>query len=306
MKVCDYWPGEILMNHCKTINIVRFWLKIGLIAGLFLVASVKVAMAARQEKKEKEEKTGKIGEFEAAVKDPGNSGKDSTDVDEERSGFQAFLFLNDSQDLLFFPRLFVGPFPGEDSALYNGHYWQSSFANYPYFLAAEGLFSMGQRKSFSVMFNGHYFYNSSILQGIHFAGRLSPVPYGSFTFAYSDLTEKLRYRNDHLRLYDLFLNYYRIRTTRWVLWWGVGLKGMQGNDTYNGPGLNLGTEVYPVNPVSAYLNFNFGWLNGQAVTHFLIRGNVHLSRNIFYVGYQRFSAGSSALNGLVVGTGIYF
>jgi len=256
-----------------------------------------------QEKKEKKEK-GKIGDFEDQVKKTNREDSEEEDENEEVS-FGLFFFINSPDDILFLPRLLIGTFLGEDSLVYYGNFWQVSFSDYPYCTKDDGLFAHRFGKDFSLQFSSHYFYNSDVLQGIGLRAHLSPRPILGVEIHYTDLTEKLKTRYDHLRLYDIFLNYYRVRKPRWVVWWGIGLKGMQGDNSYQGFGFNLGTDVYPVQPVSLHLDYSKGWINGQSLSEFLIRMNLHLQRTIFFIGYQRFSAGSSVLDGAVFGVGVF-
>ncbi len=269
---------------------------------LFLFSCWVSIPALAQEKKEK----GEIGNFEDQVKK--NKGDDSEKDDEEEDdegSFGVFFFMDSPDDILFVPRLLIGTFPGEDSLIYYWNFWQVSFSDYPYCRKDNGLFAQRFGKEFSLQFSSHYFYNSKNLQGIGFRAQLSPRPYVGAEIHYTDLTEELNTRYDHLRLYDVFLNYYRVRKPVWAVWWGIGFKGMQGDNSYQGFALNLGTDIYPVQPVSFRVSYNRGWINGSSLSEFFIRGNLHFRRTVFFIGYHRFSAGSSILDGVAFGVGIF-
>ena len=104
----------------------------------------------------------------------------------------------------------------------------------------------------------------------------------------------------------MYVNYQRVRHENVVFWYGAGMKSMQGDDTYHGPAMTTGLEIYAGRPVSLYGMINIGRLNAQAVWETQIRMNLHLNRALFYAGYQRFAVGRVAINGVVFGAGIYF
>jgi len=254
-----------------------------------------------QSKNSKKEK-GKLADFEDKIKEKKEEPEDDSN---HRSHSGIFFFIESPGDIFFLPRLLIGTFPGEDSLFYEGRFWHRHFSDYPYWIKNEGIYSRRTGKKISIHFAGHYFYNSSVLQGFHINGRIYPLPFLGLEFRYTDLTEKLHTRNDHLRLYDAYINYDRIRSRRWVLWWGLGVKGLQGDDTYHGLSFNFGTEIYPKNPISLNMLLNVGSLNSQTVSEFQIKVNWHIQRDIIYLGYQYFSTGGLVLDGIIFGLGIF-
>ena len=189
--------------------------------------------------------------------------------------------------------------------MYSVNLWNSYFSHYPYVASDVGIFSKTSTKSYALNFYGHYFYESSQLQGFNVGSRISPLPFLSFDLNYTDLTEKLGTQEDYLQFYNVLINYSRVRKQRWALWWGLGLKGMKGTNTHLGPAFNVGTQIYPVKPMSLHLNFNIASLNEQSVSELLVHLNFHINRVFFYVGYQRFSAGSAVIDGGVAGVGFH-
>lgn len=196
--------------------------------------------------------------------------------------------------------------PGEDSLLYLGHYSNCYFSQYPYVSSGEGFFSRVTGRRFSVNISGHYFYDESNLTGYGMRAKFSPHPFFSAELDFSDLTEKLKTREDHLKLYNVFINYNRLRLERWTFWWGLGLKGLQGDKTYNGLAFDIGTEIYPIKPFSIGMNYSGGFINGHYVPEFFSALNLHLNRFALFAGYQYWSAGSAKVDGLVSGMKVFF
>jgi hypothetical protein len=265
-----------------------------------------------QEESKKEEK-GKLAEFEKAVQ-KGNdenkqSKKDQNEIKNENTS-------NDDDEFSFYLlkeftlRIVLGI--GTDPIENELHLRNTYFSDYPYINEDDGLFTNRIGKNYSFHFTEHYFYSNSKLKGFGLRGQFDPIHFLNIGFHYTYLTENLKTLidnlklTDNLHLYDVFFNYYRFRHERWLLKFGVGVKGLQRVSNYNGPALNFGFQMYPLKPISFYSNYNLGYLNNQLVSELLLYINLHINRFILNVGYQRFSAGKIDINGIIVGTGIYF
>lgn len=256
-----------------------------------------------QEDKEK----GKIGSLEKEVSKDKDSDKEESDDDSDDSDSEGNFFANLALELT--GRAALGVFiifPNEDSLLYAGSYRNCSFSDYPYANPQEGLFSQAVGKKFSVNISGHYFYDEKNLTGYALRARFSPLVFASAEIHFADLTEKLSTREDHLKLYSIFINYNRLRLERWAFWWGLGLKGLQGDETYNGFAFNLGSEVYPARPVSITLSYSGGFINGTYLPEFFGALNVHINRLAVFAGYQYWSAGGAKIDGLAGGVRLFF
>jgi hypothetical protein len=278
---------------------------------------------------EGDEKKVQIEEFEETVEDDNEDNR--RDREEDGSSLLWEVIMN--------PRLLFGllvVFPGEDSLMYHGRFWNCYFSDYPYMHMDVGRFSARSGKRFAMSYWGYYFYGGSGLRGFGLRSRIAAWPYLGVELHLTDLTERLGnwegsrkrpdrsyslskpfsrsavgasrktgVQEDHLQLYAIFLDYYRVRADQWALWWGVGMKGMEGNRSYHGPAFNLGTEIYPFRPLSLSLECNVGVLNDRTVSDLLLQLNGHVHRTMFYVGYQRFSAGSTVLDGAIGGFGLH-
>lgn len=254
---------------------------------------------------EEKEKKGKIKQFEQELEknkaDSSNSNNNQNN-DSEASNPLFELLLN-PKVLLY---LFIGNSNDEDAFL-GLNFWNSYFSDYPYQLHNVGLYASPAMtdKRFAMKLFGNYFYNSADLQGFDFRARICPLPFLGGAIDFTDLTEDLGSTQDHIQIYNIFLNYYRGRSQRLALWWGLGAKGIAGDITRHCFAVNIGTEIYPIKPISFQFNYNIGSINNKAVGELLLHFNFHIQRSILFVGYHRYSVGTRVLDGAIAGIGIY-
>jgi hypothetical protein len=198
-------------------------------------------------------------------------------------------------------------FPGEDSSIHDNTFWTRGFTNYPYFEPDAGVFSLYSNKTFAFSFSGHRFSDGNNLTG--YSVRLFASPHQAINLEAQvvDLSEKLTTTTDHLRLYNFFIDYNRVKSERISLWWGIGLKGMNG-PTVNeiGLALNSGYEIFPIAPISIMMNYNVGFINTNSLQEFFLEGNCYYNRYNLSIGYQRFSVGNAVLDGMVFGMTAHF
>jgi hypothetical protein len=184
--------------------------------------------------------------------------------------------------------------------------WDLGYTDFPYHHPLNGMYTLNSTKKYSIIAGLNYFQHDRNLSGISFKSRFSPHPFFSLEFGYSNLVEQVGFDYDYLRFYNFFINYNRIKNEYIALWWGIGVKAIGGNNRYTGFGFNLGTEIFPVKPLSVEMRYNLGFLNQTNVSEFALNLNCHIKRFKFYVGYQNFSAGRISIGGFTVGAGIYF
>lgn len=258
---------------------------------------------------EKKEKKGKIEQFEKELEKTKedtskNRSAQRDNPDEKRSSFWVGLI----GELIVKPILF-GVFIGSSNgdSPYSVNLWNSYFTDYPYQAPNMGLYSSPDQtnKSFSMKLFGNYFYNSADLQGFDFRARICPLPFLGAALDFTDLTEDSGLKQDHIQIYNVFVNYFRGRSQRLALWWGLGVKGIEGNKTNYTPAFNLGTEIYPIKPISFHFNYNIGSINEKAVGELLLHLNCHVQRLVVFIGYHRYSVGSAILDGAIAGIGVY-
>jgi len=264
---------------------------------------------------DKKEKSGKIEKFEKEMEkkkeDKPKSKRDRRNDDQNychHNTGRSFVGEFIVKPLLEYTFLytFIGP-PGDYSPIDYEFFANSSFSEYPYATPDVGFYSNRTSKHYAFTLSGNYFYNNPKLQGFSVRSRIYPASFLGVELRFTDLIENLPTKYDHLQLYDVLVNYHRVRNQRWSLWWGLGMKGVKGDKTHKGMALNLGTEIYVRKPVSLYVNYNVGFFsNINAVKESLYQLNWHIKRNIVYFGYHRFSTGTAVLDGVIAGVGIYF
>lgn len=281
---------------------------ITLLLAIFFVLMNIGGPAYAQKKKEE----GKLGDFEKQVEKKKPSSKDEDDDDRDddccsHSGwddfFHSYFFIETSAQALFGLFIYM---PGEDSALYGGSVTNSRYSEFPYQDEYTGRYSSSGQKKFALDFTGGYFYSESDLKGSTFRSRFSPYPLFNISIQFTDLTEQLRSRKDHLQIYSAFVNYNRLRVERADVWWGLGFKGLNGDEVNTGFAFNFGSELYLARPISLHLNYSGGWINNTYLPEFYGALNLHFNRLALFGGYQYWSAGPVSIDGLVTGLKVYF
>jgi hypothetical protein len=192
-----------------------------------------------------------------------------------------------------------------DSLLYHGNIWKWYYSNFPYDSPHIGLFSSRPGKRQAIFFAGHRFFNSNNFQGTSYQISFSPHPIFGLKYRLSSLTEKINNEEDFLTIYNLTLNYNRFRLERFVLWWGMGVLGIEGDKSYPGFDINLGTEIYLVKPISFHGEFDVSLLSNKPITEIFLCTNFHIKRLICYFGYQSLIINKYRMDGFVYGVGIH-
>ncbi len=185
-------------------------------------------------------------------------------------------------------------------------YTEVGYSDYPYSSNSDGIYDKYSLKKYSLYSTMSYFRESNTLSALNFNARLSPLPAISFELNYSDFTEILKTRYDHLRMYDIFINYNRLKYDNIALWWGLGFKGMMGDRSHGCFGLNLGTNIFlPGIPLSLGINYNIGGFESTNVSDFSSKIRYHRDRFEISIGYRRYAAGQVSINGWTLGFGFY-
>jgi hypothetical protein len=238
-----------------------------------------------------EKEKGKLADFEKEVE------KDSDKNDENEDNSSGF-FINGSPGDIF------NVFIITEDEIRTGT-WYSGYSNYPYSENSIGTYLWNSKKKYSVTGEANYFFHSNNLTGINFNSRLSPYPLISFDIKFSDLKEKLNTRYDHLKIYGLFINYNRLKNEHIAFWWGLGFKGILGDETNSGFAVNSGVDIFPASPISLSANLNLGFINSANVYDFSAKIKYHFDRMYCSLGYQKYTAGQVSIGGWILGFGFY-
>ncbi len=151
-----------------------------------------------------------------------------------------------------------------------------------------------------------YFRHGSGLDGYQIAIRGGFATLFELSFESSGLREEIPGGIDRLQLTNIFLEYNRLRYSEFVIRWGLGWKGVSGDDIYVSGGVSLGAEVYPFSPLSLYYHYSGAAIGSAFVSEHQFRLNIHHNRYFGHVGYQTFRAGDEGIPGLLVGVGVGF
>ena len=236
--------------------------------------------------------------------------------DEDTNGFWElffdFLYIIDAvegEGINHLGPAFKGFLTGAWPTQWNNHnpyFWSASYSPYPYHAPHTGLFQSKNGRRHAIGVSGHYLRSSRTLRSYSVRSRFSPSPLYDIETHVSGFTEIEQDKDDHLAFYDVYLNYHRVRSETVMFWYGAGIKGMQRDNVYYGPAVNMGLEVYPGRPFSFTGMINIGRLNSRSVWESMFRMNLHLNRSMVYVGYERFEVGQVSIGGAIAGLGFYF
>jgi hypothetical protein len=180
------------------------------------------------------------------------------------------------------------------------------YTKYPYADGHSGIFLSQGTKQYALKANYRQFRMNRDLTGFGLSAHASPHPYIDFEFSYYRLSERIESGYDHLEFYNIFINFNRIKSEIFTLYWGLGMKNLSGNSLQTAFGLNFGAEVFPVRPISVNLLYNVGFFKGASVDELNLNLKVHFNRFNVFVGYQKFRAGDIDFPGVTAGIGVYF
>jgi len=263
-----------------------------------------------------EKEKGKLADFEEEVEkgSSSNDGDDdeSSDFDDYDYSFEEDCDDCDVDDFFLFLDISHAVGKGVFNLLFISEYEINSgltkigYSDYPYCNSSDGMFDKFSTKNYSVYTTMNYFRESDKLTALNFNSRLSPHPAISVELNYSDFKETLKTRYDHLRMYDIFINYNRFKFENFTFWWGLGYKGIMGDNSHGAFALNLGTNIFlPNTPVSLSLNYNLGFFEAVNVHDFSPKIRYHIDRAEISLGYRHFNAGQVSINGFTLGLGFY-
>jgi hypothetical protein len=266
---------------------------------LIIIVLLTIIPAQAQDKEK-----GKLGIFEDEAKGK-HSDKDNDDEEIAEIVIESLDDCNDCSHF-FLDGFFTFAKVMFYSREFDEHFLDNQYTPYPYYYHDAGLFGAETEKSFSIALNSQYFHHSDQLNGFLINANFAPLPQLAFQLNYADLTETLRTRYDHLRLYNFFVNYNRLRYERFTFSWGIGLKGIRGDSKINAFAFTTGIELFPVEPVSFSLQYNVGLFPLATVDEISVDVNLHHDRWRFQIGYKNFRAGRLNIGGVTMGIGIYF
>jgi hypothetical protein len=192
---------------------------------------------------------------------------------------------------------------------YEGKHLTASITKYPYFENKKGDFNYeiddNYKPSRLLLSNEYIKTNQNIIGNyfktdLQFGNRFGLVG----DFLYFSENNYLHPKTNYLH-YTLLVNYYRVRTEKFSLWYGIGTR-------YAGSGINkfgfayaVGTRYFVAKPFSLEMSFKGSRINQSNVNHFNSHLKYHHKNKFFSLGYSAFKIGTEDFGGITVGLGIY-
>lgn len=187
---------------------------------------------------------------------------------------------------------------------------QAAITKYPYYASKKGNYNYELDDNFSVFRGemvGRYVSESNDLKSLDFNLDLRFEKRLGIALGYRQLWEKNpEFGNDRLALYSILVNYHRIRSEQFDLWWGVGTTNVKGNVNKFGFTYAVGAEWFFAKPISMETNFNQTFINSQTVNKFDILLNYHFNRYKLTGGYDQLKIGDQNFRSLTLGVGVFF
>jgi hypothetical protein len=186
----------------------------------------------------------------------------------------------------------------------------ATLTKYPYFENKKGDFNWDNDANFKpnrFLLTNQYLKNNTRIQGNYLKGELQFANRFSLAGDFLYLTEN-NYLHDksNYKHFSLLVNYYRVRSERFSLWYGLGARYV--GDGVNTPGIaySLGTRLYVAKPISIEASFIGSIINQNSVDHLNTEIKYHIKNYTLSTGYSNFTIGSENFNTLNIGFGIYF
>ena len=224
---------------------------------------------------------------------------DDYDSDDWFFGFfgEAFLYLT-------YYSLFE--FPSE----VEGRASQASITKYPYYRSKKGNYNYeldDNQSVFRTELVVRYVSESNDLKSLDLNVDLRFEKRIGIVLGYRQLWEKnTEFGNDHLALYSILLNYHRVRTEPFDLWWGIGTSYIDGTVNQFGFTYGIGAELFFAKPLSLGVNFNQTFINSETINKFDILFNYHINRYKATGGFDQLKIGTQKFTSLTLGVGVVF
>lgn len=191
-----------------------------------------------------------------------------------------------------------------------GNMHSADFSKYPYKEPFFGNYvcndSTNNKSIVRVDITSNFVYESKTLFGnnlninLKFARRFD-LEVGSL-----QLFEKVNGNTDNFSLYQAMLNYHRIRTQKFDLWFGLGVNYVANDVNEVGFSYGLGYEWFLTKPISILVAFNGTTINSRPVNETKLLLKYYINNFNISTGYEYYSLGVSKINAYSIGIGASF
>lgn len=181
---------------------------------------------------------------------------------------------------------------------------------YPYLNSNKGNYSYDWDEGseiFKTTISNRYIFENSRINGNHLNLNMRFFKRVGLEIDYLQLWENNpNFGKDNLAIYKAMVKYYRVRTERFDLWWGLGASYIDGEVNELGFTYGLGAELFFAKPLSLEVNFNQTLVNSETVNQFNGLLNYHLKQYKFSGGYAHLKIGSQKFSTMSLGLGVSF
>ncbi len=182
-----------------------------------------------------------------------------------------------------------------------------NFNKYPYYEGYFGEYTKilsrkGKRQNIKLGVN----YMPMGLNGLELNTVYKPIPIIGIDVSYVHFSEKNFSKIEYFDTFSLMANFYRIREKYVSLWWGIGFNYVGNEVEQSGFAYQVGTDIYPVEPVSLHLSFKQTLLNEQSIDVFKSQVKYHLENKVFFLGYHHYNLAGEQISSPTFGLEIYF
>ncbi len=192
---------------------------------------------------------------------------------------------------------------------FKGRMHRAEIALYPYKKKKYGNFIYAKSTDYALaridIFDS-FVKESKSLYGNHLGVDIRFFKRLGFEASFLKLFEKMNGKTATFSLYSAMLNYHRIRTQRFDLWFGLGTIYV-GEDVHKfGFSYGIGTEWFVFKPISILTSIKASSINYRKVNMYKFLLKYHIKNYRISTGFEHFILGASTVKSFSVGVGASF
>lgn len=144
-------------------------------------------------------------------------------------------------------------------------------------------------------------YLMSTVKGLEINALYKPLPIIGIETSFLRFSERNSNFNEYLHIGSLLANFYRVREKYVTAWWGIGVSYVGDEVASYGFTYSLGTEIYPLKPISLHLSWKESFINSSTVGNFKLQLKYHLNKLSIQTGFHHHTLGEQIVKGVVIG-----
>lgn len=184
---------------------------------------------------------------------------------------------------------------------------KAGLTDYPYAANQQGDFDFYKTDKTARFSIENSYLTSSSIQGNHLRGELNLAKRISLTGDFLYLNEELfRGGKTNYKQFTAMANYYRVRTPKVSLWYGLGARYVGEEIATYGFAYNVGLRLFLKKPLSFETVFTGSLINNNPVNQFDAKLKWHRNKLFLTTGYNHVNINGAHFNQLALGLGTYF